>query len=323
MSTIRTGAAGRDKLASIVRSQLRSDWQNIDGENDDSIDGLIYLRYRNNFSGRLIFVQVKSGPSFVKDYKSPKYNSVIAIDIGKKYIEDHLPRWNALPGPVLLIFVAKPNSVSSPIYWQDLREQDSFSKTNKGVVLIPKQNRFGSQTKGTLRKLCGSIPDSKTIPEIDLRREKVTLIRPSFSRKEALRAYHEWMASPADAVHPIIGPIKITNLGWRHITRKGRRPDSILNSLLLLEAAKAITRTDTPWRQLGSAKVREGRKSTSIVDHIALRALVLFRYRAPGTVQVIIRRTRNIWLSSGKIDAKLTFLSVHELSRGNSQYYGR
>ena len=69
MSTIRTGAAGVSLVSHRVRGQLKSDWQDVDAENDDAVDGIVLLRHREKFSGRMLFVQVKSGPSFKKESK--------------------------------------------------------------------------------------------------------------------------------------------------------------------------------------------------------------------------------------------------------------
>src|SRR3546814_4989999 len=91
--------------------------------------------------------------------------------------------------------------------------------------------------------------------------------------------------------HPELGLIAVTNLGWRHITRRSRRPENVHNSFMLLEAARQMVIQGAGWRQLGSAKIRERTTTIDVVDTLALRANVLFRQRAPGPVQVILRRS--------------------------------
>lgn len=320
MSTIRTGAAGVSLVSHCVRGQLKSDWQDVDAENDDAVDGIVLLRHRENFSGRMLFVQVKSGPSFKKESKSLGEDS-IGVAIGRGYIEKHRSRWNALPGPVILAYVEDPDSHKSPIYWQDLKSDASYSKVNSDLVVIPKRKTFGSEAKGELRKMAGSVPDSHPLHEIDMRQTRSLLATPGFSLRLAKEFYREWSSS-TDRFHPELGEIFVTNAGWRHITRQGRRPDNILNSLLLLEAARKMVSQGADWRQLGSAKIVERTETLDIRDTLSLRAKIVFRQRAAAPVQVILQRVRSVCRKTGSTATKIKFLSVHELQRGNSRYYG-
>lgn len=321
LSTRRTGAAGVSLVKSQVQARLKSDWQDIDAENDDGIDGAIFLRHREKFFGRILFVQVKSGPSYKIDYRREN-TGFIGVQIGEDYIISHRPRWDALPGPVILIYVEDPDASSPKMYWQDLKKASSYSATNKAVVLVPRQQTFGSEAKGALRRLTGSVPDQLPLTRIDLSQTKSTLATPRFSQRVARSFYRHWSQS-SDRTHPELGVIEVTNLGWRHMTRNGRRPENILNGFMLMEAAREMVVQGAGWRQLGSAKMRERARTIDIVDMLALRAEVIFRHRAPGPVQVILRRTRSIDKTDGvRVVREIRFLSVHELRRGASAHYG-
>lgn len=323
LDTIRRGAAGRDLVAFQVRSELLSDWQNIDAENDDAVDGAVLLRHRGAFFGRMLFVQVKSGLSFKINYKHKRLSDNIGVNLGATYISVHRPRWNALPGPVILAYVENPNSRSTRIYWQDLKNDASYSPTNKAVILIPKHQTFGSESKGALRRLSGSVPDDLPLKQINLNQTR--LLRPVsiFDRKTARIFYTQWSQSQsAERTHPEVGEIEVTNAGWRHITRRSRRPENVQNSFTLLEAARQMVIQGAGWRQLGAGKLRERTQTIDIVDALSLRANVIFRQRAPAPVQVILRRVRTICKASGRIHSRIYFYSVHELQRGNSIYYG-
>lgn len=320
MRTIRIGASGVSLVSHRTQSQLKSDWQGFDAENDDAVDGIILLKHRERFSGRLLFAQVKSGPSFKKENKNIDGNS-FGVSIGRDYIMKHRHRWNALPGPAILVYVENPESVNSRIFWQDLKKDSSYSKTNAGLVLIPRTKTFGSEAKGELRKLTGSVPDSLPLKEIDLRAARSLLATPNFSLKIAKEFYRAWSIS-TDRVHPELGEILVTSAGWRHITRQGRRSDNILNSLLLLEAAKEMVSQGADWRQLGSAKRRERTKTLDILDTLSLRAKIIFRQRTAAPVQVILQRVRSVCKTTGSTATNIKFLSVHELQRGNSRFYG-
>lgn len=321
MESIRKGAAGRDQVAHQVRSFLQSDWQNIDAENDNGVDGIIFPRHGNAFLGRLLFVQVKSGPSFIKDYKQKRFAGLIGVDIGEDYIATHRPRWDALPGPVILVYVEDPGKRSPAIYWQDLKRNASYSPSNKGVVLVPRSQTFGSEAKGALRRLTGSMPDDAPLKRIDMRNVKRLVDFSVRDRSTARWFYKEWSQS-IGRHHPELGEIEITNAGWRHLTRRSRNPENVRNSFLLLEAAREMVIQGAGWRQLGSAKTRDRKQTTDIVDALSLRANIFFKSRAPATVQVILRRTRTICKLTGAVRSRLYFYSVHELRRGNAIYYG-
>gem|GEM_PF-2873829 len=321
MNTRRTGAAGVSLVAAEVQRRLKSDWQDIDAQNDDAIDGVIFLRHRNKFFGRLLFVQVKSGRSFKVDYQE-RNKDFIGVNVGAEYIASHRPRWAALPGPVILVYVDDPEASSPKIYWQDLKKDASYSTTNKSVVLVPRGQTFGSEAKGAFRRLTGSVPDQLPLTRIDLSQLRSALATPRFDQKIARAFYRRWSQSN-DRTHPELGLVEVTNLGWRHMTRKGRRPENILNAFMLLEAAQEMVVQGAAWRQLGNAKMRERSQTVDIVDMLGLRAEVVFRHRAPGPVQVILRRTRAINRATGVlVCSNIRFMSVHELRRGASEHYG-
>src|SRR3546814_10980189 len=164
LDTIRRGATGRDLVAFQLRSLLKSDWQNIDAENDDAIDGAVLLRHRGKFLGRMLFVQVKSGPSFKLNYQQARFQGMIGVKLGKEYIATHRPRWDALPGPVILAYVEDPDDRKSKIYWQALKSAEFYSKTNKAVVLVTKFHTFGNESQGALRRLAASVPIRVPLP---------------------------------------------------------------------------------------------------------------------------------------------------------------
>src|SRR3546814_8059001 len=145
------------------------------------------------------------------------------VKLGTEYLATHRPRWAALPGPFILAYVEDPDDRNSKIYWQDLKSDDSYSKANKAVVLVPKFQTFGSEAKGALRRLAGSVPDSVPLQTIDLTKARSLLATPAFDRKLARSFYRRWSAS-LEREHPELGLIAVTNLGWRHITRRSRRP---------------------------------------------------------------------------------------------------
>jgi hypothetical protein len=269
----------------------------------------------------MLSIQIKSGRTYRVDFKADDRQGTFGLNLGRYYLEKHRSRWPTYPGPVLLIYVENPENRDTKVYWQNLRATSSFSERNKIIVLIPTNNVFGSHMKGILKKLCGSVSDSAPLQKLDFTQKRSRLVRPNFTRQMARKFYTEW-AHKSETKHPQVGKIDITSSGWRHLTRRSRRAENILNSLLLLEVAKEMRSLDIQVRQLGCAKKRELERAIYIVDHLALRAEVCFRYRESTIAQVIIRRVRTINKLNGDTFTRHCFLSVHELGRGGHNFYG-
>ena len=82
---------------------LDSGWQELDRVNDDAIDAIILLRRRGRDTGGLVFVQIKCGNKYrVESKKRPNH---IGVLVGDDYINNHMPRWTVIPGPVILVYI--------------------------------------------------------------------------------------------------------------------------------------------------------------------------------------------------------------------------
>ena len=85
---------GTSHVEKIVRIDWRSKWQEIARLNDDAVDGIIFLKRGRKPTSAIAFAQVKCGPGYRKDAQiRPNH---IGVQVGAKYIEDHLPRWRSL-----------------------------------------------------------------------------------------------------------------------------------------------------------------------------------------------------------------------------------
>src|SRR3546814_18205825 len=103
----------------------------------------------------MLFVQVKSGPSFKLNYQQARFQGMTGVKLGKEYIATHRPRWDALPGPVILSYVEDPDDPNSKIYWQDLNSAHSNSTTNTAFFLAPNFQTLCTEIKGGLQRLAG------------------------------------------------------------------------------------------------------------------------------------------------------------------------
>ena len=132
-------ASGIGHSALIIRTWWKCRFQELEARNDNGIDGMIFIKKNTIVTGEIIHVQVKGGSGYKIEYKTD-YKDYIGINLGEEYINTHRPRWNLLNEPVILIFVDDQKSLEQypDTWWIDLKSDDSYSKTAKGVILIHK-----------------------------------------------------------------------------------------------------------------------------------------------------------------------------------------
>jgi Domain of unknown function (DUF4365) len=318
------GRIGINAVSRIVEVDWESGWQEYAAQNDDAIDGVILMRRgskKPSDTGGVVFVQVKCGGDGYRQ-DQVQYPNHLGIALGKEYLETHRPRWTQVPGPAVLVFVDDTiNKQHPPAWWADLKRPDSYSPTNAGMILIPKTQKFAHHTKSEFHRLCGPAPFDRRLEEIRLERQHSVL--PKLGKTESLRDdawafYKAWRADTDSRMHPILGEILVNRIGWKHITRRGRQPERIVQSWLLLGAAKAMIANCKKVFNLGHAKYRplpDG--NTEVVDYLGLRASVVFTYRHHSVVQVVLRRSRLISPANRALERqKIWFYSVYELRRG-------
>ncbi|MCH8961835.1 MAG: DUF4365 domain-containing protein, partial [Bacteroidetes bacterium] len=240
-------ARGIAEVSDIVQARMRCGWQDIDQVNDNGIDGIIIDRVDGNDTGSLYYVQVKCGNSYINS--SNRRPAHLGIKLGREYIETHRPRWNALQGPAVLVYV---DFHTRKAWWTDLKAASSYCpEQNRGIILIPKHQRFGVHSIGHLRKLRGYFDIDRNLDVIHLQQKDLLTNSLSKSLKVCARDfYKEWSSSPIqERNNPMLGEISVSRVGWRHITRRGRGADNIIQSWLLLGAAKRIILSnDKPYQ---------------------------------------------------------------------------
>lgn len=310
------GKLGINIVENIVLTKLNSLWEKVAEENDDGLDGMIFLKKGNVQTGSIILTQVKYGPSYLKNIESvPDF---YRINLGKEYLEKHRPRWLKRDDPVILIYVDK----DSRAWWVDLKVSSSYCKKNKSIVLIPRNQRFSSNSKPDLMKLSGAYFMQERII-IDAERDDVNYINLSSPIKKLAREYYKaWANEPKqERSNPILGEIEITRKGWKHISRNGRKVERILHSWILLGIAKRMIKEINYFYRLGRA-IKEDRNDYNfgtknspynmVTDYIGLRAYVNFPYRDGSLVQVVIKRIRMYSVNSELLLKRCWFYSVYE-----------
>lgn len=317
-------AIGVRVVATFVREPWACGWQEYEARNDNGIDGVVIMRKGQRETGGLVFVQIKCGGN---GYRSDQqqHPDKVGVKLGGEYIKKHKDRWLAVNGPCVIVFVDDTvDKKNPPAWWADLKDDETYSKTNSGLLLIPKKQRFGSHTKGDFHRLCGSGPIDKMLPSITATRSDLIIPPSTQTMHQFSRGYYkEWSVDSYNTgqVNPRVGPVLVNRVGWRHITGQHRLRERQFQSLTLLGIAKRMINELGDVEMLGRASVEDlhdgGRK---IIDHLGIRANVVFPHRHQAVVQVVLRRERVICTSAAApTQQKIWFLSVYELRRGVKQ----
>lgn len=315
---------GTGTVAAVVEEDWECGWQEYGAQNDDGIDGVILMRRgrkRPTDTGGVIFVQIKCGAAGGYRQDQAQNPNHIGIALGAKYIQLHRPRWMKMPGPAVLIFVDDTiKRGQNRAWWTDLKQESSYSRTNMGLLLVPKNQIFAHHSKSEFHRLCGPSVADRNFERIELARSD--LLIPKLGKSESLRNdawdfYKHWRSDENACTNPALGRVLINRIGWKHITRPGRQHERILQSWLLLGAAKRMVQTCNRIYPLGHAtnKVFDD-GNTLITDYLGLRASITFPHRHAGTVQVVLRRSRLLKERSLEcVSQKIWFYSVYEPRR--------
>lgn len=319
---------GINTISTIVENLWESGWQEYKASNDDAIDGVILLRKgsaKPTDTGGIVFVQVKCGGNsgYRKDQK--QHPDHICIALGQTYIAAHRSRWQRMPGPAVLVFVEDTkDELSPPAWWVDLRDPAAYPTTNAGIILIPKSQRFSHHSKGDFHRLCGARTHDRRLEAFSL--ERCDTLLPTLGKTESLRNdawnyYKAWRDDSNARKNPVLGEILVNRMGWKHITRRGRLPERIIQSWMLLGAAKKLISSSKEIYNLGHAKVTKFSDGNSVTeDYLGLRANVSFPYRHQSVIQVVLKRNRLVSPQKKSLEReKIWFYSVYELRRGTLQ----
>ncbi len=313
-------ATGIRVTAQVVREWWKCRFQEFDHRNDDGIDGLIILKKNYIVTGELVHCQIKSGSGYKSKTNYPEH---IGIKLGIKYIQKHRPRWNNIIEPAILIFVdeSKNNKITPNAWWVDLKSPAAYSDKAKSILFIPKKQRFAEHSIGEIKKLYGTrhLDLNDGLQEILLTRNDVNLFNLKDNIKVQARKYYiDWSTSPiSEKTNPKLGEITISRVGWKHLTRSGRKTERVLQSLLLLGAAKRMIKEIKEPESFGHPLFKAENDIGRFQDYIGLRAFVSFPHRYESVLTIVMKRQRKVNLKNGKeLERKIWFYTIYESRRG-------
>jgi hypothetical protein len=307
--TRKQDAFGMNTIGGLVQGEWGHGWQPFDSTNDNGVDGIIIKRKRGIDTGNIIYAQVKCGAEggYLKNTENRK--GYLSILLGQEYIDSHRARWNRLHGAVIILFV---HYKSGKVWWADLKSNDSYSKENKSIVLIPKSQVFGQHSIGEFKKINGYLFPSSFAANLSLALQDVNYLSLTKSLKAGAKEFYKKWSSSNERTNPELGEIIVSREGWRHLTSSRKRVRRVMNSLQLIGAAKEIIQNVGKAYQLRQGNVQQRPDGTyAVLDYISLRAFISFPYRQAAIVQVVLRRYRH-FQSNGTIESRIWFHSVFE-----------
>lgn len=304
-------ATGMNEAGIIVQGKAGHGWQPFSAINDNGVDSMIIYRKEGIDTGEIMFAQVKcgTGNGYMKITKNRP--SHFGVQVGEDYIKSHRPKWNKLPGPIILIYV---DFYSRKAWWTDLRDDTSYTTSNKSIILVPKSQRFGKHSFGEFKQLKGRLFISKEIPEIEMSNNHFEYLKLNKSVKDSAQEfYKKWCVSPiSERTHPELGEIIVSRTGWRHITRSDRKQNRMVNSLSLLSVAKEIILSTEKCYQIRNLETRIVNSQLVVTDYLAIKCNVKFPFRQKGLIQVILKRKRKLDSNKNTIGSRIWFYSVYE-----------
>lgn len=291
-------------------------WQEYDQQNDDGIDGEIIPRDKGGQDlGANIFVQSKCGPSFISS-EDDDYITIHPYSDSKK-LEEHVERWNRYAMPVILVYTnpekinakgKKYLDLKNPSAWWIRLDNYNYGTDGTSVIKIPKANKFQEHSKGFLYELVKPLLHNwNHYPLIGLDKPDKVLFSSMWLQKDAKNFYSQW-AKKGSVIkwgNRSI-EIKVSRVGWRHITDKSRK-DRVALSMKLLPIAKKVLEhplSNNPVVLKSDYGYKQG--ADTFTMHIGFRARV-FLEDSEKKVQVVLKR--HVCKRHGI--EKIWFYSVH------------
>ncbi|WP_286230587.1 DUF4365 domain-containing protein [Neobacillus mesonae] len=309
-------AAGMRYTGEIVEEEWFCRWQKISAENDDGIDGLILYERKSKVTDA-IFVQVKGGKGYRA--KTSNYPEHICLNLGTKYISSHREKWNSYPGPVILVYVEPKSGRKSQdkAWWTDLKSETSYTAKAKSYILVPKEQKFDETAKKKIYSLTEHRYQESTLPNIETGNNilsHISLNKDSI-KKSAKTYYNNLNKIKLSPACEEFTDILFTRVGWKHITRKTRSLQRIIQSLILLPVAKELIEKIKRYHIVDYSFVDDGSGGGVLYQTLLIRGRVSFSFRYPAIVNIILRRKIRISSKGKHLESKVWFYSVYESRR--------
>lgn len=296
-------------------------FQEFKYKNREELDGLIYLKLKNGKLGDKIYFKLSHAIKITTDKNL--FKNHIRIKFPNDYLDKYKVIWKNIDHPVILLHIVKINNVFN-CWWVNLKNKGSFAPDNNNHLIFPKQQKLGKHSFGDIKKLFGYRLIDEDLQLIALRRKDVNYFPISESIKDTARQfYRNWSHSPKEErTNPALGEITVNRVGWRHMTRKNRTNERVIQSWFLFGAAKKIIQEVNTFIPLGHNKYEHFSDNRIIYrDFVGLKGQVMFPHRQESQVMVVLKRQQVYDNKYGNElqDKKIWLYSIYESKRGNKK----
>jgi len=268
----RIGQIGINTVEDIVLNDWNSRWQQLDAQNDDGIDGLIFIERDGEATGQIVFAQVKCTDSPVSEKRT-------RVAINREKLKRNVRRWRRVVGAAILIHIDPGTRIAT---WVNLRDQAAIGNTQ---VYVPNCQKFNKSAKNNIANLCGTIHRDVILPQVDTVECDFIHMRNKDDIQTSSRQLYKNL-NEANVKLGNIGPcVMFTCDGWEHLTRKRRSHLSEIQSFILLGTVRKILEA-TPEEAL----VKDKTANSKVGMVYAARAAVTFSFRQTAIVKVLLRK---------------------------------
>ena len=145
LKTQRHGQIGVNIVERLVLRDWKSRWQQIDSQNYDGVDVLIFLEHKSSSTGQIIFAQIKCQSARVDT------NKRICLGVDQERLARIVDRWHRVIGAVILVHV-DPNTLEAR--WVNLRDEQAVVSTQ---IYVPLDQSFNKEARKQISVLCGNL----------------------------------------------------------------------------------------------------------------------------------------------------------------------
>lgn len=295
------------KVSTVVGNSFKGEFIEFPHRIDNGFDGAIVWQESGNIID-VIYVQCKGGDSYLPKNTSENFR---IQNMSKESVKAHKEVWDSVQGPAILVVTNSNNKA----WWIDLKSKKSFDESEEMLYCDPK-NIFNSSARNKIKNLISKNIDKYNIPKLLVKND----ILPDLLGKEPLKViskdfYRQLGKKKIKSKCPDLNQqIKFTRVGWRHITRKKRNKERIIQSLLLLPLLPEVIENSTEYETIDAKYYKEKKGNQKvIVDKLIIKAQCSFYYRFPSIVKVVLLRKREI--TPYEIKQTIWFYSIYEARR--------
>lgn len=273
LATQRRGQLGINVVERIVLHDWVSRWQPVDAQNDDGIDGLIFIEKGGAATGQIVYVQVKC-------IRRPSKSGDISVPIGRVKLAKAIKRWRRLVGAAILIHV-DPDSLEAR--WENLHAEDGLLSSS---IRVPASQIFNAQAKEKIGELCGTLHRDVTAENVDTYADHFPHLRSNEHIQVAARQFYRELGSRPIKIGNTDQQVIFTREGWRHITRRGRPELTRFQSFVLLGTILPILE----GMSASDVKRQPTPHEPDDEQYYAIKAAVSFPHRQTGIVKIVLHR---------------------------------